>query len=313
MAFAETGSGSALSAAENGQKPEAIAAHQIGQVLHEAATGFAALDSDNRVQSHNPAFALLLCSAENEPFVGACLIDMVRAARTGLEPADVEPELQAMLEDDGPSSVEFETAGQGWLVLRLEARRSDRRVLIAEDITETVNKRRRAASEARIDPLTRLGNRKALIEALMPWTSGHDCEGALALVLFDLDGFAAIRDELGPEMGDELVKLVARRLEIAVRPSDVIVRLGDDEFVIVQRGGEQPQGSESLARRTIALMKKPFVIGGQNLIIGATAGLAVLERPNGRAEDLMKRVHLALFHAKAEGRGCYRHYDPSME
>jgi len=164
------------------------------------------------------------------------------------------------------------------------------------------------------DVLTGLANRvmlgQHLEEALA--TRRND-RGEIAVLFVDLDGFKSINDSLGHSTGDALLKCVARRLEQSVRDTDKIARLGGDEFAIVQIEKGQPTVAATLASRIIGVIGSPYKIDGNELSIGASIGIATASETKNSPEDLLKNADLAMYDAKADGRGTYRFFEPEME
>lgn len=164
------------------------------------------------------------------------------------------------------------------------------------------------------DALTGIGNRllfhKQLSEALMQMSRDG---GQLAVLFIDLDGFKTINDTLGHDIGDSLLKHLASRLKNGLREGDKIGRLGGDEFAVVQFGNEQPKDAVALARRLIELIATPFSIDGQELVIGASIGIACAEGDYRDANQLLRAADLAMYRAKADGRGRFRVFDPQLD
>ena len=157
---------------------------------------------------------------------------------------------------------------------------------------------------SRHDALTGLPNRHALSRELERLCA----EGAedFALHVLDLDRFKAVNDTYGHLIGDELLCLASARLKSLIRPTDMIARLGGDEFAILQRIRAFDIDAMALARRVNAAIAEPFVTSRLSLCIGATVGVAQGGRDGASAVDLMKAADLALYAAKAEGRGGAR-------
>jgi diguanylate cyclase (GGDEF)-like protein len=155
--------------------------------------------------------------------------------------------------------------------------------------------------------LTGLGNRTVLAGVSQ---SALSRSGA-ALVYCDLDGFKAVNDSLGHSTGDELLREVARRLRASVRPGDIIVRLGGDEFAALLPGVVQPPDAQAVADRMLEALRDPFPIDGRRLYVGASIGIAILE-PGGGIEQLLRDADIAMYAAKAEGRGRHRVYHADM-
>ena len=164
------------------------------------------------------------------------------------------------------------------------------------------------------DALTGLGNRllfdKQLSDAIVH-RQRHG--GDLAVLLIDLDGFKIINDTLGHWTGDSVLKHLACRLRNALRESDKIGRLGGDEFAIIQFGDEQPKEATALATRLIELVKEPFSIDNQKLFIGASIGIAVADGAYHDSDQLLRAADLAMYRAKADGRGRFRFFEPEFD
>ncbi|HUP06572.1 MAG TPA: EAL domain-containing protein [Caldimonas sp.] len=179
---------------------------------------------------------------------------------------------------------------------------------------------RRERSQATIvhmahhDPLTGLGNRllfhKQLDEAVM---CRQRQGGQLAVLFIDLDGFKTINDTLGHATGDSMLRHLARRLRNALRDSDKIGRLGGDEFAIIQFGNHQPHEATALAARLIELIGAPFSIDNQTLFIGASIGIAIADDEYRDCDQLLRAADLAMYRAKADGRGRFRLFDPEFD
>lgn len=164
------------------------------------------------------------------------------------------------------------------------------------------------------DALTDLANRvlfhRQLSDAVMH-RRRHG--GDLAVLFIDLDGFKAINDTLGHGTGDLLLKHLAARLRNALREDDKIGRLGGDEFAVIQVGSRQPKEAAALAARLLELVKAPFSIDNQRLVVGASIGIAVADGEYQDAEQLLRAADLAMYRAKADGRGRFRFFDPELD
>ena len=164
------------------------------------------------------------------------------------------------------------------------------------------------------DALTGLGNRLLFDMQLSDAVAQRQRHGGgLAVLLLDLDGFKSINDTLGHGTGDSLLKHLASRLRNALRESDKIGRLGGDEFVIIQFGNEQPKEATALATRLIEIVKAPFSIDNQKLVIGASIGIAVADGDYQDANQLLRAADLAMYRAKADGRGRFRFFEPEFD
>ncbi len=182
-----------------------------------------------------------------------------------------------------------------------------------EDITERRVAQATIAYQANHDALTGLPNRllfhEKLEHALAFARRGHP----LALHCLDLDQFKAVNDTLGHPIGDGLLQAVARRLRDCLRETDTVARLGGDEFAVVQTAVASPVDATGLASRLIELIRAPFEIGGHQVVIGTSIGIAFAPDDGLDADHLLKCADLALYRAKGDGRGAYRLFQTEMD
>ena len=183
-----------------------------------------------------------------------------------------------------------------------------------EDVSERRVAEARLAHMARHDLLTGLANRLLFSEHVQAaFARGHR-DGSSAMLCLDLDRFKAVNDTLGHPAGDALLRAVAERMRACTREGDLVVRLGGDEFAVVQAAASQPTEATALARRLIEVLGEPFEIAGQRVEIGVSVGIALAgDIAVHTPEALIKCADLALYRAKAEGRGCYRFFEAEMD
>jgi diguanylate cyclase (GGDEF)-like protein len=164
------------------------------------------------------------------------------------------------------------------------------------------------------DALTGLGNRllfkEQLDEALRELSPASH---PIAVLFLDLDGFKAINDTLGHSVGDLLLKSIAAKLRDLLPSTDRMARLGGDEFAILQVSGAQPESSNSLAATIVEVVGHPHSIDGHDVTVGASIGIAVAGPGEMDSESILKSADLAMYSAKADGRGTYRMFDPQMD
>jgi diguanylate cyclase (GGDEF)-like protein len=133
------------------------------------------------------------------------------------------------------------------------------------------------------------------------------------VLMLDLDRFKAVNDTLGHAAGDQLLKDVAARLKASLRETDVVARIGGDEFAIIQEGEvEQRAAAITVARRIIDVIAKPFDLDGRPASIGASIGIAFAPEHGDDPEQLMKCADMALYAAKGAGRNDCRIFGSDM-
>ncbi len=166
---------------------------------------------------------------------------------------------------------------------------------------------------ARHDPLTGLANRTSLSERLDAIYADAVEIDRVALHLIDLDRFKFVNDTYGHPIGDKLLAMVAQRLREALRQTDLVARIGGDEFAVLQLGLANQSDAAQVADRLVKALNQLYQIEGLRIEIGASVGIALVGPNATSAVDLVKSADLALYTAKSDGRNCYRFFDPVME
>jgi diguanylate cyclase (GGDEF)-like protein len=186
-------------------------------------------------------------------------------------------------------------------------------VVLLEDITERRNAEARITHLARFDELTALPNRvnfRDEIEHLL--AVSHDADQLSALLFVDLDQFKQVNDTLGHPCGDQLLCAVADRLRAMLRPEDFVARFGGDEFVVFQQNIKSPEESAALARRIVDHLSERYKIDNHQVEIGASVGIAMTSPAVISADTLLKNADMALYRAKADGRGTFCFFRDEM-
>jgi diguanylate cyclase (GGDEF)-like protein len=184
---------------------------------------------------------------------------------------------------------------------------------IGTDLTEQRRSEQEISRLARFDSLTGLPNRalmrQTLDEALR---NAANRRKGCSLFLIDLDRFKNVNDTLGHPIGDALLRQVADRLKLAIGDHGQVGRLGGDEFKAVLPGTVETGLLESLARTLIEQVSRPYSIEGHRVVIGASVGIAIGDPGRSSADSLIRDADLALYAAKAAGRGKHCFYEASM-
>jgi len=182
--------------------------------------------------------------------------------------------------------------------------------------TDLTEKRRSDAEITRLalyDGLTGLANRQrmraALDKSLVQATGQHR---PVSLFLMDLDRFKAVNDTLGHQAGDALLSQVGQRLTRVVGAEGLVGRLGGDEFQVLLPDLDHRDTLSTLACELIASLSQPYFVGGASVTIGCSIGIAIAPDHGGDSETLVRNADLALYAAKADGRGVHRFYSDDM-
>jgi diguanylate cyclase (GGDEF)-like protein len=182
-----------------------------------------------------------------------------------------------------------------------------------EDVTERRRAEQQIAHMARHDALTDLPNRVLLRERLEHELKRVKRGEIVAMLCLDLDHFKSVNDTLGHPIGDELLKLVADRLRGCTREPDTIARLGGDEFAIIMTQLRQPSDAAVLARRIRASISKPYQVDGHQIVSDISIGISIAPIDGSEPDQLLKNADMALYGAKADGRGAYRFFEAEMD
>jgi diguanylate cyclase (GGDEF)-like protein/PAS domain S-box-containing protein len=188
-----------------------------------------------------------------------------------------------------------------------------RYIAVFNDITELWRKDECIRHLAFHDALTDLPNRALLIERLDHQTAIAKREQRLLAVMFlDLDRFKFVNDNLGHDIGDELLKAVAQKLLALVRQSDTVARLGGDEFVIVLNNPENQDEVAHIADRVVAVINEPMAFRGKTAQVGTSIGIAMYPANGHTPADLIKSADTAMYAVKAAGKNTHRFFNVGM-
>ena len=164
------------------------------------------------------------------------------------------------------------------------------------------------------DALTGLANRALFDERLTRALAGAQRDSkSIALLYFDLDRFKHVNDTLGHPVGDQLICAMAKRLVEGTRAGDIVARIGGDEFAIIQTDIETPAEAEVLCLRIVEALSEPFTLAGNKLNIGVSIGIALSPQDAGDRTELARKADIALYEAKAAGRGRYVFFSEEMD
>ncbi len=186
-------------------------------------------------------------------------------------------------------------------------------VLVIGDIRARKEAEKRIHHLAYHDPLTGIANRSLFNASVINAIAARASDEEIAIFCFDLDRFKTINDIYGHAVGDELLRHVANQLKDLSTPGMLPARLGGDEFAMMCRMGEIEADVASIARRVLARLNRPVTIGTQVLRISASLGIAMVPGDATEAAVALRHADLALYRAKADGRGAFRFFEPAMD
>lgn len=180
---------------------------------------------------------------------------------------------------------------------------------LIRDISDRQAATRRLEHLAHCDMLTSLPNRSAL----MARVNANIGSGPCSLLILDLDGFKHVNDSLGHNAGDDLLRIVAKRLLTAVGPSAFVARLGGDEFAILMLDCADPLRVDELATRIFASLRPPVELAGRSVFVGTSIGIATAPKDATEVDQLLANADLALYDAKSAGGGHRTFFNQGMK
>ncbi|MDO8364139.1 MAG: EAL domain-containing protein [Actinomycetota bacterium] len=274
------------------------------QVMQHAASITLLLDAEGRISSVNNAFTRLL-GHDPSIAVGKHLwwfasvesaTELARAidrARSREHSITCEALMRSADPDGEPRPIRFE------FVNLLDDPVVAGMVVTAHDVSDLYHARRRLEHLARHDVLTGLANRSVLLERIDELLDAHL---RATVVFIDLDKFKPVNDLLGHDAGDQLLQQVASRLLHLVRPSDLVARVGGDEFVVLVAGATDRRAASVLAERIEAALSEPYLLNEGPVRVTASVGTAMAARDS-TVTGLLADADLAMYQAKAARRG----------
>ena len=183
----------------------------------------------------------------------------------------------------------------------------------AEEINEFPRRLDQLIREAFRDSLTGLPNRALFMDRLTHALTRAERRGVnLAVVFLDLDRFKILNETLGHEVGDRLLVEVGHRIASCLRPEDTVARLGGDEFALLLEDTSDLTGATAVAEKVSAEIQRPFVVEGRDVLISASMGIALTAGGSMQPDEVLHNADLAMYQAKAEGRGRYELYQPGL-
>ena len=296
----------------------ALEKQRLDTALNNMSQGLIMFDSAERVVVCNDLYIQMYGLSREIVKPGCSFVELLRYRTEAGEFVHHDLEqyradlVAAMTRGEVMSSI-LETADGREILITNSPMSAGGRVATHTDITERRRIEAKIAYMAQFDALTDLPNRVKLYERLRQMLARPKRGDHVAVFCLDLDRFKDVNDAHGHPVGDLLLQSVAGRLRQCIRDADMVARLGGDEFAIVQAGASQPTDATSLASRLIEVIGAPYEIGGRQVMIELSIGIALAPNDGLDPEQLLKNADLALYRAKADGRGLYRFFEPEMD
>jgi diguanylate cyclase (GGDEF)-like protein len=296
---------------------EAALAGQFDTALNNMPHGLCMFGADGRLAVMNHRFSEMMRLSEDLVHCGAGAADIISAC-VGAGSISAANGNMILSEIGNSHAKDVITTDSDVVAIRslswtFQPMAGGGAVVLVEDVTERRNAEARITHLARYDELTALPNRlnfRDEIERLL--AVPHDAAQLSALLFVDLDQFKQVNDTLGHPCGDQLLCAVADRLREMLRPEDFVARFGGDEFVVFQQNIKSSEEAAGLARRIVDHLSERYKIDNHLVEIGASVGIAMTSPPGLSADTLLKNADMALYRAKADGRGTFCFFRDEM-
>ena len=243
------------------------------------------------------------------------IVDRASSLLTGttLEAAAISAHFEERLNSRQASSSTLNLADGRILALSQQPISGGGNVVIMEDVTERQRAETRITHMATHDALTDLPNRTLFRQRLNDRLAAFGAAShPFAVLMLDLDRFKVVNDSFGHPTGDALLRQVGERISSTLCGEDTVARLGGDEFAVLTADGSK-SGVDGLSARLIARLSEPYDLDGRAVEIGVSIGAAFAPLDGSSPEELLKMSDMALYQAKAEGRGVLRYFSATMD
>jgi len=283
-------------------------------IVKSVPSGLVVVSRDLNVFTVNPSFNKMF-STRSEDVTGRHIEDI-------LPFADLKEAINDALASGNEShDLVLESSSEGNRFFRISISRikpaedtaESQVLLVIEDITERKRSEEKIIQLANYDNLTGLPNRRLLMNFINQTITLVGRRALYAAVLFiDLDRFKLINDTLGHSAGDELLKEVAERLKKCVRLSDIVGRLGGDEFIALLPDIEQFEDVIIICKRIYSIFEIPVKLGDHEVSVMTSIGISIYPTDGDDGDTLLRKADVAMYRAKSDGKSCYRFYSESM-
>ena len=290
-------------------------------ILDSLSQGFVLYDPQDRLIMRN-SYYLKLYPALLEIAVPGATYEEVAKAEAATAPAslrektDRRAELRKRIEQHKGTHKVFERQldEDRWILVNEQRTGDGGTVVLYTDISELKRRENQIRHLAYHDALTGLPNRALFHQRVERALVRARRRGTTVVVMWiDADNFKNVNDSLGHSAGDSLLKCLSDRMRATIRETDTVARLGGDEFGIVLTDSNAPDYATQLAWRLLTVAAQPMEFQGQQIVSGISIGIATSATDGEQAETLLKNADLALYRAKADGRGTFRFFEAEMD
>lgn len=291
--------------------------HRFRGIFEDSSAGIFLISEQGALVTANPAFFRITGLDAQTP---AALADTNIIDEVFLDPEDIRALIASALATQQPCSADFRLADSGrddvrWVHCIFSPAGGEKQTPTAEGVIYDVTQRKIDEAHTRElaekDSLTGLANRQVVedaLEELIEQTSATD--KGFVVMMIDLDGFKYINDTYGHDAGDEALRVVATRLRSIVRGTDLVSRLGGDEFFIILKNTNNIPMTRDIARQIIDVQKEPIEIQANiHEKIGASIGIALYPDHGDNGTSLRKHADQAMYSVKHQGKNDYAIYD----
>jgi diguanylate cyclase (GGDEF)-like protein len=307
----------ALAALGSSQKELEKQNNRFDAALNNMLQGLIMFDGNERVVVCNIQYIRMYGLDPDIVKPGCSLIDLLRHRRERgslpLDPNEYHDDLMAKQRLRKPFSAIAAAADGQEIAITNQPMTNGGWIATHEDITERRSAEAKISHMALHDALTNLPNRLFFREQMENRLGQLARDQKFAVLCLDLDRFKNVNDTLGHPYGDKLLMLASRRMSECLREGDTIARLGGDEFAVLQASKRGPNDATALAERLIKAVEMPFDLDGNQVVIGVSVGIAEAPVDAAHPDQLLKCADMALYRAKADGRGTYRFFEPEMD
>ncbi|MBU4528838.1 MAG: EAL domain-containing protein [Hoeflea sp.] len=298
-------------------------AELLRELLETIPDGVVAFDSQDKLIHFNTAYKTYHTAKADHLVEGTSFSELLKIAVDNdqyMDLPDSQKAREAYIENrikrhSSPGRPLIQQLKDGrWLQVQERRSNAGYTVGICTDITDIKQAEKTIKVQAEQDSLTGLANRSVLCDLLTKALSdrkGGELSGAL--VLIDLDHFKDVNDTLGHDAGDKLLIEIAGRLREVLRKSDTIARIGGDEFAVMLPNITTAADVDRVLKKLLARLGETVVLGHRTIRPGCSLGVTFFPADGNTPKDLLKNADIALYQAKARGRGVWEFYDPVLK